>query len=150
MSTIIDKIEQEQLKDNTPDFRVGDSVKVHCLVKEGDKERTQIFAGLVIARRGSGVNAAFTVRKISYGEGVERVFPVNTPRIAKIEVVSRGKVRRAKLHYLRDRVGKRALLVKPADRNAAAKARAAKKEATAAKKAEKVAAPAEAAETASE
>jgi len=127
MSTIIDKIEQEQLKDTTPDFQVGDSVKVHCLVKEGDKERTQLFAGLVIARRGSGVNASFTVRKISYGEGVERVFPVHTPRIAKIEVVSRGKVRRAKLHYLRDRVGKRALLVKPADRNAAAKAREAKK-----------------------
>ena len=136
MSTIIDKIEQEQLKDTIPDFRVGDSVKVHCLVKEGEKERTQIFAGLVIARRGSGVNSAFTVRKISYGEGVERVFPVHTPRIAKIEVTTRGKVRRAKLHYLRDRVGKRALLVKPADRNAAAKAREAKKEAKKAASAE--------------
>lgn len=140
MSAIIDKIEQEQVKDNIPEFRVGDSVKVHCLVKEGEKERTQIFAGLVIARKGSGVNASFCVRKISYGEGVERIFPVHTPRIAKIEVVTRGKVRRAKLHYLRDRVGKRALLVKPADRNAAAKARAAKKEAAAAKQAEKKAA----------
>ncbi len=115
MSTIIQKIEQEQLKPEIADFNVGDSVKVHCRVVEGGKERIQIFSGLVIARRGSGVNASFTVRKISYGEGVERVFPVHTPRIAKIEVTSRGKVRRAKLHYLRERVGKRALLVKSAD-----------------------------------
>jgi large subunit ribosomal protein L19 len=115
MSTIIQKIEQEQLKPEVADFNVGDSVKVHCRVVEGGKERIQIFAGLVIARKGSGVNASFTVRKISYGEGVERVFPVHTPRIAKIEVTSRGKVRRAKLHYLRERVGKRALLVKSAD-----------------------------------
>ena len=112
---IIDKIEQEQLKQDVTPFNVGDTVKVHCRVVEGGKERIQIFEGLVIARRGSGVNAAFTVRKISYGEGVERVFPVHTPRIAKIEVVNRGKVRRAKLHYLRDRVGKRALLVKSAN-----------------------------------
>ena len=115
MSTIIQKIEQEQLKQDVAEFNVGDSVKVHCRVVEGGKERIQIFAGLVIARKGSGVNASFTVRKISYGEGVERVFPVHTPRIAKIEVTSHGKVRRAKLHYLRDRVGKRALLVKSAD-----------------------------------
>ncbi len=115
MSTIIQKIEQEQLKPEVADFNVGDSVKVHCRVVEGGKERIQIFAGLVIARKGSGVNASFSVRKISYGEGVERVFPVHTPRIAKIEVTSRGKVRRAKLHYLRERVGKRALLVKSAD-----------------------------------
>lgn len=115
MSTIIQKIEQEQLKSEVADFNVGDSVKVHCRVVEGGKERIQIFAGLVIARKSSGVNASFTVRKISYGEGVERVFPVHTPRIAQIEVTSRGKVRRAKLHYLRDRVGKRALLVKSAD-----------------------------------
>lgn len=111
---IINKIESEQLKKDVAEFNVGDSVKVHCRVVEGGKERIQIFAGLVIARSGSGVNAAFTVRKISYGEGVERVFPLHTPRIAKIEVTSRGKVRRAKLHYLRGRVGKRALLVKPA------------------------------------
>ena len=111
---IIDKIEKEQLKDDVADFNVGDSVKVHTRVVEGGKERIQIFAGLVIGRKGSGVNAAFTVRKISYGEGVERVFPVHTPRIAKVEVTSRGKVRRAKLNYLRDRVGKRALLVKQA------------------------------------
>lgn len=112
---IIDKIEQEQLKQDVTQFRVGDSVKVHCRVVEGGKERIQIFEGLVIARKGSGVNAAFTVRKISYGEGVERVFPIHTPRIAKIEVTKKGKVRRAKLHYLRSRVGKRALLVKTAN-----------------------------------
>ncbi|MEI8037942.1 MAG: 50S ribosomal protein L19 [Verrucomicrobiota bacterium] len=112
---IIDKIEQEQLKPDVTPFNVGDSVKVHCRVVEGGKERIQIFEGLCIARHGAGINAAFTVRKISYGEGVERVFGVHTPRIAKIEVVNRGKVRRAKLHYLRQRVGKRALLVKPAN-----------------------------------
>ena len=112
---IIKKIEQEQLKTDITDFNVGDTVKVHTRVVEGGKERVQIFASLVIARSGTGVNAAFTVRKISYGEGVERVFPVHTPRISKIEVTSKGKVRRAKLHYLRSRVGKRALLVKSAN-----------------------------------
>ncbi len=112
---IIRKIEQEQMKDDAADFNVGDSVKVHTRVREGGKERIQIFAGVVIAKRGSAVNQAFTVRKISYGEGVERVFPVHSPRIAKIEVTGRGKVRRAKLHYLRQRVGKRALMVKSAD-----------------------------------
>jgi large subunit ribosomal protein L19 len=112
---IIKKIEQEQMKKDVTAFNVGDTVKVHCRVVEGGKERIQIFEGLVIARRGSDVNASFTVRKISYGEGVERVFPIHTPRIAKIEVVGRGKVRRAKLHYLRGRVGKRALLVKAAN-----------------------------------
>lgn len=112
---IIKKIEQEQLKKDVASFNVGDTVKVHCRVVEGGKERIQIFAGLVIATGGSGINSAFTVRKISYGEGVERVFPLHTPRIAKIEVTNRGKVRRAKLHYLRGRVGKRALLVKSAD-----------------------------------
>lgn len=112
---IIKKIEQEQLKEDVASFNVGDTVKVHCRVVEGGKERVQIFAGLVIAKGGSGINSAFTVRKISYGEGVERVFPLHTPRIAKIEVSNKGKVRRAKLHYLRDRVGKRALLVKSAN-----------------------------------
>lgn len=111
---IIKKIEQEQLKEDVAEFNVGDTVKVHCRVVEGGKERIQIFAGLVIAKGGTGINSAFTVRKISYGEGVERVFPVHTPRIAKIEVTNKGKVRRAKLHYLRERVGKRALLVKSA------------------------------------
>jgi large subunit ribosomal protein L19 len=112
---IIKKIEQEQLKEDVASFNVGDTIKVHCRVVEGGKERVQIFAGIVIAKGGSGINSAFTVRKISYGEGVERVFPLHTPRIAKIEVVTKGKVRRAKLHYLRERVGKRALLVKSAD-----------------------------------
>jgi large subunit ribosomal protein L19 len=111
---IISKIEKEQLKQDVATFNVGDTVKVHCRVVEGGKERIQIFEGLVIARKGASVNASFTVRKISYGEGVERVFPLHTPRIAKIEVLSKGKVRRAKLHYLRGRVGKRALLVKSA------------------------------------
>ena len=109
------RMKYEQLKEDVTDFNVGDSVKVHTLVREGNKERVQIFAGVVIAKRGSAVNAAFTVRKISYGEGVERVFQVHSPRISKIEVTNRGKVRRAKLHYLRNRVGKRALQVKSAD-----------------------------------
>ena len=111
----LQKISQEQAKqDRHPDFVIGDTIKVHYKIKEGGKERIQIFEGLVIARKGSSVNASFTVRKISYGEGVERVFPLHTPRIAKIEVLNKGKVRRAKLHYLRGRVGKRALLVKSA------------------------------------
>ncbi len=112
---IIAKIENEQLKSDIAEFKVGDTVKVHCRVVEGGKERVQIFAGIVIGRKGHGVNSSFTVRKISYGEGVERVFPVHTPRIAKIEVTNRGKVRRAKLNYLRQRVGKRATLVKSMD-----------------------------------
>ena len=111
---IIDKIENEQLKD-VADFNVGDSLKVHTRVVEGGKERIQIFAGLCIGRKGSGLSTSYTVRKISSGEGVERVFPLHTPRVAQIEVTRRGKVRRAKLNYLRERVGKRALYVKPAD-----------------------------------
>ena len=111
---IIDKIENEQLQD-VADFNVGDSLKVHTRVVEGGKERIQIFAGLCIGRKGSGLNTSYTVRKISSGEGVERVFPLHTPRVAQIEVTRRGKVRRAKLNYLRERVGKRALYVKPAD-----------------------------------
>ena len=113
---IINKIEQEQLKADVTPFNVGDTIKVHTRVIEGGKERIQIFQGIVIAKRGSGINEAFTVRKISYGEGVERVFPLHTPRIAKIEVVNRGKVRRAKLHYLRGRIGKDAMFVKSATR----------------------------------
>ena len=109
---IIDKIEKEQLKEDVESFNVGDTVKVHNRVVEGGKERIQIFAGIVIGRSGSGVNANFTVRKISYGEGVERVFSVHSPKIAKIEVTRKGKVRRAKLNYLRDRIGKQATSVK--------------------------------------
>ena len=111
MNTIT-KLEQEQLKSDLPEFRVGDSVKVHCRVIEGDKERIQIYAGIVISRKGSGLNAAYTVRKISYGEGVERVFPLHSPKVAKIEVTRQGKVRRARLHYLRGRKGKEAMAVK--------------------------------------
>ena len=111
---IIDKIENEQLQD-VADFNVGDSLKVHTRVVEGGKECIQIFAGLCIGKKGSGLNTSYTVRKISSGEGVERVFPLHTPRVALIEVTRRGKVRRAKLNYLRERVGKRALYVKPAD-----------------------------------
>ena len=110
--SIIAKIEQEQLKTDHPDFNVGDSVKIHTRVIEGEKERIQIFQGIVIARKGGGLNSAFTVRKISYGEGVERVFPLHTPRISKIEVTRQGKVRRARLHYLRGRQGKEAMTVK--------------------------------------
>ena len=112
---IISKIEKEQMKSEVTDFRVGDTVKVHNRVVEGGKERIQMFQGIVLAMGGSGVNKAFTVRKISYGVGVERVYPIHSPRIATVEVISRGKVRRAKLHYLRDRVGKRAIQVKSAD-----------------------------------
>ncbi|CAN5879550.1 50S ribosomal protein L19 [soil metagenome] len=110
--SIIAKIESEQLKSELPDFRVGDSVKVHTRVIEGDKERIQIFAGIVIARKGGGLNSAFTVRKISYGEGVERVFPLHTPKISKVEITRKGKVRRARLHYLRGLKGRDAMTVK--------------------------------------
>ena len=115
MSTVLRQIEQEQLKNDIPEFDTGDSVKVHTRVKEGNKERIQLFAGIVIAKKGTGVNQSFTVRKISYGEGVERTFPVHTPLVARIEVTSRGKVRRARLHYLRERVGKQAMSVKSGD-----------------------------------
>ncbi|MCP5560344.1 MAG: 50S ribosomal protein L19 [Verrucomicrobiaceae bacterium] len=116
MSNIIDKIQTEQLKKEVPNFKVGDTVKVHTRVVEGDKERIQIFAGIVICRRGSSLNEAFTVRKISYGEGVERVFPLHSPKVATIEVTKSGKVRRARLHYLRSRKGKKAMLVKEESR----------------------------------
>lgn len=111
---ILDKINNEQLKTDATPFNVGDTVKVHCRVIEGGKERVQVYQGIVIAKRGAGLNESFTVRKISYGEGVERTFPIHTPKIAKVEVVNRGKVRRAKLHYLRSRVGKDAVTVKSA------------------------------------
>ncbi len=113
---IINKIEQEQLKADVTPFNVGDTIKVHTRVIEGGKERIQIFQGIVIAKRGSGINEAFTVRKISYGEGVERVFPLHTRRNAKNGVVHRGKDRRAKHHNLRGRIGKDAMIVKSANR----------------------------------
>ena len=110
--TIIQKIESEQLKSESTAFQVGDTVKVHTRVVEGDKERIQIYSGIVIGRKGVGLNENFTVRRVSYGEGVERVFPLHSPRIAKIEVERRGAVRRAKLNYLRSRKGKSATTVK--------------------------------------
>jgi large subunit ribosomal protein L19 len=97
-----------KLRDDLPDFRPGDTIKVHVRVVEGGRERVQVFQGIVIGRRGSGVRETFTVRKISFGVGVERAFPVHSPMIAKIEIVSRGDVRRAKLYYLRSRVGRAA------------------------------------------
>ncbi len=114
---LFDKIESEQFRKSPLSFNVGDSVRVHTKVVEGDKERIQVFAGVVIGRRGRGLNENFTVRRISYGEGVERIFPVNSPRVEKIEVERRGSVRRAKLTYLRKRVGKGATAVKEKDMN---------------------------------
>jgi large subunit ribosomal protein L19 len=147
---IIQKIEKEQMKKDATPFNVGDTVTVHVRVVEGGKERIQLFAGIVIGKRGTGVNAAFTVRKIASGEGVERGFPVHSPKVAKIEVTKRGKVRRARLNYLRDRVGKRATTVREvafnaeeAKANKAAK-KAAEAEAEAAQLAEAAAKEAEA------
>ena len=102
----LDQIEGAQLRDDIPDFGPGDTVRVHVLVIEGGRERTQAFEGVVIARKGGGIRETFTVRKISFGVGVERIFPVHAPIIQTIEVLRRGDVRRAKLYYLRDRVGK--------------------------------------------
>ena len=105
---IIEQIEKENLKSEVPVFSVGDTVKVSVKVVEGTKERIQAFEGIVIAKKNGGIRETFTVRRISYGIGVERTFPVHSPKIAGITVVKRGKVRRAKLYYLRDRVGKAA------------------------------------------
>ncbi|MBQ1925399.1 MAG: 50S ribosomal protein L19 [Proteobacteria bacterium] len=105
---IISAIEKKQMRTDLPDFRPGDTVRVHVNIKEGDKERIQVYEGAVIRRSGGGIRETFTVRKISYGVGVERTFPVHSPKIAKIEVVVLGNVRRAKLYYLRDLRGKAA------------------------------------------
>ena len=108
MSAIIDKIEQEQMRQDHPDFRSGDTIKVHIRIIEGSKERVQIFQGVVIRRKRGTMDASYTVRKISHGVGVEKTFALHNPRIEKIEVVSRGRVRRSRLFYLRDRRGKAA------------------------------------------
>ena len=108
MSNIIEQLEQEQMRADIPDFSPGDTVTVQVKVKEGSRERLQAFEGVVIAKRNRGVNSAFTVRKISHGEGVERVFQTHSPLIASIKVKRRGDVRRAKLYYLREREGKSA------------------------------------------
>ena len=105
---ITDVVEREQLRDDHPDFRPGDTVKVHVRVVEGTRERIQVFQGFILRRQGAGLRETFTVRKLSFGVGVERTFPVHSPIIQKIEIVTRGDVRRAKLYYLRDRVGKAA------------------------------------------
>lgn len=108
MSDLIREIEREYMRTDIPDFRPGDTVRVDVKVVEGNRERIQAFEGVVIRRQGSGLSETFTVRRVSYGVGVERTFPVHSPRLASIEVVRRGHVRRAKLYYLRERVGKAA------------------------------------------
>ena len=110
-----DLIDQKSLRDDVPAFAPGDNLKVHVRVVEGSKERVQVFQGHVIRRQGSGLRETFTVRKVSYGVGVERTFPLHSPTLAKIEVVTRGDVRRAKLYYLRDRVGKAAKIKEKRD-----------------------------------
>jgi large subunit ribosomal protein L19 len=119
---LLDKIESEQYRKDAVDFAVGDSVRVHMRVVEGDKERIQVFAGVVIGRRGHGLNETFAVRRISYGEGVERIFPLHSPRVEKVEVERKGAVRRAKLTYLRKRLGRGATLVKEKGGRTAAEA----------------------------
>jgi large subunit ribosomal protein L19 len=111
-----DLVEQSQLRDDVPAFGPGDTLKVHVKVTEGNRERVQVFQGVVIARRGGGVRETFTVRKLSFGVGVERTFPLHSPIIDRIEVVTRGDVRRAKLYYLRDRVGKAAKIKEKRER----------------------------------
>ena len=105
---IIESLTSAQLRTDLPELCIGDTVKVHVLIKEGTRERIQVFEGTIIAKKHGGITETFTVRRISYGVGVERTFPVHSPKLAKIEVVRKGKVRRAKLYYLRDRVGKAA------------------------------------------
>ena len=107
---LVDMVEDKQLRKDLDPFNVGDTIKVHVIIREGDKERTQIFQGVVIGKRGAGMKASFTVRKVSFGIGVERVFPVHSKMIRKIEVVRKANVRRAKLYYLRDLKGKKARL----------------------------------------
>ncbi len=121
---IIEQLEKEQIAElgkTIPEFAPGDTVKVNVKVKEGERERIQAYEGVCIARKGGGLNESFTVRKISFGEGVERVFPVHSPMIDSIDVVRRGKVRRAKLYYLRDRRGKSARIAEKVDKRAKVK-----------------------------
>jgi large subunit ribosomal protein L19 len=122
MNPIIKEITANQVKKDIPPFKVGDGVRVHTKVREGDKERIQIFSGIVIARKGSGIHETFTVRRISYGEGVERVFPVNSPNIETIEIELESEPMKARLYYLRDRLGKAAVAVTVKSRHAEAAA----------------------------
>lgn len=109
-TALLEKVEQSQLKEKAPDFQIGDSVRVHVKIKEGGKERIQMYSGTVIARNGGGANETFTVRRISFGEGVERVFPLHSPYIAEVEVERRGATRRAKLYYTRRLTSKQSRL----------------------------------------
>lgn len=118
MNPIITEITSAQVKKDITPFKVGDGVRVHTKVREGDKERVQIYSGIVIARKGHGIHESFTVRRISYGEGVERVFPVNSPNIEKIEVERESENMKARLYYLRKRTGKAAVAIKVKDRSA--------------------------------
>jgi large subunit ribosomal protein L19 len=120
MNPVLKEITAHQLKKDLPPFKVGDGVRVHTKVREGDKERVQAYAGIVIARKGHGIHESFTVRRISYGEGVERVFPVNSPNIEKIEIERESEPMRARLYYLRNRLGKAAVAVREKRHDAAA------------------------------
>jgi len=108
MSSVVSEIEKAQLKEKMPDFKVGDTVRVYARIVEGDKERLQGFEGVVIARKGGGVRETFTIRKVVQGVGVERIFPLHSPKVDRIKIIKQGRVRRAKLYYLRDRIGSRA------------------------------------------
>src|SRR5688572_2638443 len=125
MNPIITEITSAQVKKDITPFKVGDGVRVHTKVREGDKERVQIYAGIVIARKGHGIHESFTVRRISYGEGVERVFPVNSPNIEKIEIERESEVMKARLYYLRNRTGKAAVAIKKKENRTHAPAAAA-------------------------
>ncbi len=103
---LIKALTNEQLKENVPELNIGDTIRIHNKIKEGNRERIQLFEGTIIAKNGGGISETFTVRRVSYGVGVEKTFPVHSPNVEKVEVIRRGKVRRAKLYYLRDRVGK--------------------------------------------
>lgn len=118
MNSVIDTVNKASLRDDIPEFRAGDTVKVHVNIVEGKTSRVQVFQGYVIARSGAGVHETFTVRKVSFGIGVERIFPVHSPVIEKIEVAARGSVRRAKLYYMRDRHGKAARIPEKRDQSA--------------------------------
>lgn len=111
-TTLLNKVEKEYLKEGMPEFYVGDTLKVHTKIVEGEKQRIQIFEGIVIAMKGSGTRKSFTIRKMSQGIGVEKILPLHSPNIAKIEVVKHGSVRRAKLYYMRQRIGKQAMFIK--------------------------------------
>lgn len=113
--SVIKSLEGKQLKQDLPEFNIGDTLKIHVRIKEGDKVRVQLFQGTVIARNGGGIAESFTVRKVSAGIGVERVFPLHSPNVAKIEIIRKGKVRRSKLYYLRDLTGKKARIAEKKD-----------------------------------